>query len=142
MSGTIASSTKIGAMKAHAALSASANGDEVDTKGFYQVFACVKLGTTSGTSATASLRLQHSDTSGSGYTDVTGSDTGTQALDAGAGTGKTFSVSYAAPTKRYVRYLIVLAGTTPVAGDTSAALLLGSGTYSTVGAGADKTLSL
>ncbi len=142
MSVSISTAAKIGAMKAHAALSASVDGDEVDTKGYYQVFAIAKLGTTSGSSATAYLKLQHTDTSGSGYADVTGSDTATQSLDAGAGTGKTFAIQYSSPTKRYVRYRIVLAGTTPVAGDTAAALLLGSGTYSPSGAGADKAVTV
>ncbi len=142
MSVALATAAKIGAMTAHAALSASVNGDEVDTKGYYQVFAFAKLGTTTGSSATAYMKIMHSDTSGSGFVDVTGSDTATQSLDSGAGTGKTFAIQYSSPTKRYVKYRIVLSGTTPVAGDTAAALLLGSGTYSTSGASADKAITV
>lgn len=50
------------------------NGDEVDTKGDHDLMLVVETGVDAGTptSFTVDVKLQESDTSGSGFTDITG----------------------------------------------------------------------
>lgn len=130
----LTNSVKFAASAIHLALAASANGTGVDATGFEQALIVCKLGTTTGTSATAKIQMQECDTVGGSYTSITAAVTATQSLDAGAGTGKTLCVqmNLSTRTKAFVRYNIVLAGTTPVAGDVAMTMLFGSPKHSQV----------
>lgn len=124
----LTNSVKFAASAIHLALSASVNGTGIDATGFEQALIVCKLGTTTGTSATAKIQMQEADTVGGSYSSITAAVTATQSLDTGAGTGKTLCVQFdlTKRTKAFIRYNIVLAGTTPVAGDVAMTMLLGS----------------
>ena len=124
---TLISGTKLVLLTEHAAVSADVNGTGVDMLGAKQAVMLFKLGTTTGTSATVRVLLQESSDNSSFSTIGTSA---TVALDAGAGTGATFAVQAATHTKRYIRYAIDVAGTSPVCGDVLVCILTSGHAYS------------
>lgn len=136
---TLISSTKLALLTTHAAVSSDTNGTGIDMTGARQALFMLKLGTTTGTSATARVLVQESSDDSS-YTTIETS--ATVALDAGAGTGTTFAIQASTFTKQYLRYSIdVSASGSPVCGDVLACVMLGGYTYSRVAA-TDYTISV
>lgn len=93
---------------APAARTSTANGTAIDLADTGpELFAFLNNGTTSGTSPTLDVKLQECDTSGGTYSDITGA-TFTQLTAAGNEV-----IRVANRTKRYVRAVATIAGTSP-----------------------------
>lgn len=91
---------------------ASANGTGVDLEEFAepgggQFKAILDCGTVTGTSPTLDVKIQESDSSGSGYTDISG------AAFTQLGTAGNEEIHFQT-SKRYVRAVATIAGTSPV----------------------------
>lgn len=92
-------------------ITTTTNGAAVDLQGkanpgVKQMKAFINAGASTGTSETCDVKVQESDASGSGFTDISGA-TFTQLTDVGA------EEIHFQTIKRYVRLVATLAGTSP-----------------------------
>lgn len=105
-------------IKPQLASAGTINGDEVDTSGVHDLMLVVETGDIAGTptAQTVDVKLQESDVSGSGFTDITDA-TITQIT--AAGTIEVLGWQNIGYEKRYVRAVATVAftdGTTPTIG--------------------------
>lgn len=108
----IASNIKVIMALPPAVQSATVNGVAVDTKGFGSCAFVLNTGAIAG-SGDFGAKLQESDASGSGYTDVAPGDL-TGSFEASAAADATDKVSYIGH-KRYVRLVLTKASGTSIA---------------------------
>ena len=90
-------------------LATTTNGIAVDTNGFDDAQVILDTGASSGTSPTLDVKMQESDSSGSGYTDISGATfTQITADDQHQSLGLNLRSK-----KRYIRAVATLVGTSP-----------------------------
>ncbi len=102
------------------------NGAAIDCRGFQEITHVVRVGDM-GTAATLNAKVQESDASNTGFTDISGAAITqiTKASPDGSNTGYIIRVRLQAPRKRYQR-IVVTPGT--AACDCEAAAYLSGGT--------------
>jgi hypothetical protein len=104
----IANTTQVSSASDPAARTSTVTGTGVDfLQGDGQCFAVQHVGAVSGTTPTLDGKIQESDTSGSGYADISGA-TFTQVT-----ASTSLLVINFFRTKRYLRYVGTIGGTTP-----------------------------
>lgn len=105
----LANECKWGQSLVSATRTSSGNGSAVDMQDCGpEVVAVLDVGAVSGTSPTLDVKLQESDTSGGTYSDISGA-TFTQVTASNAQQ----TIQVANRTKRYVRAVATIAGTSP-----------------------------
>lgn len=95
-------------------------GTGIDTMGYNDAMITLEVGTVSGTSPTLDGKIQESDVLGSGYVDLAGA-TFTQVT----ASNNTQKIRLTGKTKRYIRFVGTIAGTSP-SFDLAANALLGN----------------
>jgi hypothetical protein len=95
-------------------------GTGIDTMGYNDAMITLEVGTVSGTSPTLDGKIQESDALGSGYVDLAGA-TFTQVT----ASNNTQKIRLNGKTKRYIRFVGTIAGTSP-SFDLAANALLGN----------------
>lgn len=115
------------------AAAGTTTGTGVDRRGYEMLTMIFQLGAVTGTSVTIDVHLEESDASGSGYTDIPGAvfSTKTETSD----NSITFGIINGRYLKRYIRAVMVVAGTSPVVAY-NALVMLQDG-YKTEGSGAN-----